>query len=104
MRKAMENSHPTACALLGLEAPASYYSGKPNPISVALETAPPPRLAVITLAVLLGAAEDRTRRNSWRSPSSDTRSYFAALAAWGYELSPVEQLVSNPDADSAARR
>ena len=102
VRKAMESSHPTACALLGLEAPASYYSGKLNPISVALETAPSPRLAVITLAVLLGAAEDGTSRNSWRSPSSDTRSYFAALAAWGYELSPVEQLVSNPDADCAA--
>jgi ParB family chromosome partitioning protein len=93
----MENAHPTACALLGLEAPAGFYSGRPNPISIAVETAPTARLTVISLAVLLGAAEDGTSRTSWRNPTYDTRDYFTALAGWGYPLSRVEQLVCHPD-------
>jgi ParB family chromosome partitioning protein len=101
VRKAMENAHPTACELLGLDAPAGCYSGKPNPISVALETAPAARLTVITLAVLLGAAEDATSRSSWRTPTSETCAYFSALAGWGYPLSLVEQLVCNPDGPAA---
>jgi ParB family chromosome partitioning protein len=101
VRKAMENAHPTACELLGLDAPGSYYSGQPNPITITLETAPAARLTVITLAVLLGAAEDATSRSSWRTPTSETRAYFTALAGWGYPLSPVEQLVCNPDGPAA---
>jgi hypothetical protein len=102
VRKAMENAHPTACELLGLDPPAGCYSGKPNPISIALETAPAGRATVITLAVLLGAAEDGTGRSSWRTPTCDTRAYFSALAAWGYPLCPVEQLVCNPDGPAVA--
>ncbi|MGH7749817.1 MAG: hypothetical protein ACREQ5_34385, partial [Candidatus Dormibacteria bacterium] len=49
-----------------------------------METAPPARLTVITLAVLLGAAEDGTSRTSWRNPTCDTRDYFTALAGWGF--------------------
>jgi ParB family chromosome partitioning protein len=97
VRKAMENAHPTACELLGLPAPEGFYLGTPNPITAAVETAGTARLTMLTLAVLLGAAEDGTSRNSWRNPSSGTRAYFAALAEWNYPLSPVEQLVGNPD-------
>ncbi len=102
VRRAMENAHPTACALLGLDAPGSHFSGEPNPITVALATATAARLTVISLAVLLGAAEDGTSRNSWRHPTSDTQAYFTVLAGWGYPLSPVEQLVCHPDADRTA--
>jgi ParB family transcriptional regulator, chromosome partitioning protein len=97
VRKAMEASHPTACALLGLGAPGGY--GTPSPLLGALEGAGGARTTMISLAVLLGAAEDGTSRNSWRSPTGDTRRYFAQLHAWGYPLAPVEQLVNNPDAD-----
>ena len=55
----------------------------------------------VSLAVLLGAYEDGTSRNSWRSPTSDTVAYFTALHAWGYPLSDVESLVLDPDADQA---
>lgn len=102
VRNAMENSHRSACALLGLDAPAGWYFGTPNPITVALATAGGARLTVITLAVLLGAAEDGTSRDSWRNPTPDTRAYFAALADWGYPLAPVEQLITIPDTTTGA--
>jgi ParB family chromosome partitioning protein len=52
---------------------------------------------MLALAVLLGATEHGTGRHSWRNPSVETRAYFTALQAWGYPLSPVEQLVLTPD-------
>lgn len=93
VRRAMENAHPTACRLLGLAEPAASYSGKPNPIVGAAETAGPGRLTMLTLAVLLGAAEDALGRHSWRTPTAENRAYFTALDTWGYPLSPVERLV-----------
>ncbi|WP_298800410.1 chromosome partitioning protein ParB [uncultured Pseudonocardia sp.] len=101
VRKAMEAAHPTACTLLGLPAPAGYYSGTPSPLLGALEGAGTARLTMVTLAVLLGAAEDGTSRNSWRRPTGDTRRYFTQLATWGYGLAAVEQLVNNPDPGTA---
>jgi ParB family chromosome partitioning protein len=100
VRKAMEAAHPTACELLGLPAPQGYYSGTPSPLLGALEGAGTARLTMVSLAVLLGAAEEGTSRNSWRSPTGETRRYFTQLATWGYPLAPVEQLVNNPDADT----
>ena len=100
VRKAMEAAHPTACALLGLDAPSGF--GTPNPLLGALEGASPARTTMVTLAILLGAAEDGTSRHSWRSPTGETRRYFRQLAAWGYPLALVEELVNNPDADRDA--
>jgi ParB family chromosome partitioning protein len=57
---------------------------------------------VLTLAVLLGVAEDAAHRQTWRNPTSEHRAYFTALREWGYPLSTVEQLVLT-DADEADR-
>ena len=98
LRRAMESGHPTACEVLGLEPVGSVYTGRPNPIAEAARIASPQRATQLVLAVLLGAAEDATSRQSWRSPEVGHRDYFTALRAWGYPLSPVEQLVlTDPD-------
>lgn len=93
LRRAMESGHPTACELLGLTPAGSVYAGRANPIEPLAATATPARATLQSLAVLLGAAEDATSRQTWRDPSAENRSYFAALRGWGYPLSPVEQLV-----------
>lgn len=98
----MECGHATTCELLGLTAVGTAYMGRPSPIAVAAATAGTPRATILALAVLVGAAEDATSRQTWRSPSSDNRAYFMALTEWGYPLSEVEQLVLNPDAPAAA--
>lgn len=98
LRRAMESGHPTACEVLGFAPVGSLYTGRPNPITEAAATASPQRATQLTLAVLLGAAEDATGRQTWRSPEPGHRAYFTALRDWGYPLSPVEQLVL-PDPD-----
>ncbi|MEB3371298.1 ParB/RepB/Spo0J family partition protein [Saccharopolyspora mangrovi] len=40
--------------------------------------------------------------STWRSPTAADQRYFAALESWGYTLSPVEQLVLNPDSGSSS--
>jgi ParB family chromosome partitioning protein len=101
VRKGMESGSPTACALLGLPAPAGYYASGPRPLLEAATTATGARATQLSLAVLLGAYEDGTSRNSWRSPTSETVAYFTALRAWGYPFSDVECLVLDPHADQA---
>lgn len=93
LRRAMESGHPTACELLGVTATGSVYAGRPNPIEALVAAATPARTTLLTLAVLLGAAEDATGRETWRHPTSENRTYFASLRDWGYPLSPVEELV-----------
>ncbi|WP_433295912.1 ParB/RepB/Spo0J family partition protein [Pseudonocardia sp. CA-142604] len=98
VRRAMESGHATARQLLGMDAVVDH--GSTNPIAAAAETATPIRATMLMLAILLGAGEQGTGRHSWRTPSSETRAYFAALQRWGYPLSPVEQLVLTPDAST----
>lgn len=93
LRRAMESGHPTTCELLGMQPVGSVYVGRPNPIAEAARTATPQRATMLALAVLLGAAEDATNRQTWRNPTTDHCAYFTALQDWGYPLSPVEQLV-----------
>ncbi|MHA6781867.1 ParB/RepB/Spo0J family partition protein [Pseudonocardia saturnea] len=98
LRRAMESGHPTACEVLGHEPVGGVYTGRPHPIAEAAVTASPQRATQLALAVLLGAAEDATGRQTWRTPEAGHRAYFTALRDWGYPLSPVEQLVlTDPD-------
>jgi len=45
--------------------------------------------------VVLGGIESGTSRNTWRSPDKNDAAYFRQLAAWGYTLSEVEQIVTD---------
>lgn len=49
--------------------------------------------AMMQLGAVLAAYEASTGTDTWRHPAADHQRYFAALRAWGYTLSPVEQLV-----------
>jgi ParB family transcriptional regulator, chromosome partitioning protein len=58
------------------------------------------RAQVITLALVLGALESRTPKDAWRNPGSGWLNlikgseYLQFLAAQGYTLSPVEDVVT----------
>jgi len=57
------------------------------------ESATDGRAGVIALAVLIAGYERATHKSTWRNPGDDMRRYFTFLAALGYELADVEQLV-----------
>jgi ParB family chromosome partitioning protein len=102
LRRALETQNPLARDLLGLPVAPVRYPPAPDPAAEAIRTSSPARATMISLAVLLGAAEAATSRDSWRNATGDTRTYFATLVGWGYQLSEVEQLVLGP-ADGAAQ-
>jgi ParB family chromosome partitioning protein len=78
-----------AAVLLGLPEPEGYWS--PSPVDTYAEQ--PGKAAHATLAIVLAGMELATGRYTWRNPSSTAVRYFAQLAAWGYPLSEVEQIV-----------
>lgn len=55
----------------------------------------PSKAQHVALAVVLGAVENITSKQTWRHPSPTDRAYFTQLAAWGYGLSEVEQIVTS---------
>lgn len=99
VRKALEGGNKLACELLGLEVPAGYHAGRANPIAKLTETASAAKATMLTLAVLLAAAEDNLGRHSWRNGPPESAAYMTALKSWGYPLEPVEELVIDPHAD-----
>jgi ParB family chromosome partitioning protein len=99
VRKALEGGNKLACELLGLDVPAGYYAGRANPIAKLTETASAAKATMLTLAVLLAAAEDNLGRHSWRNGLPESAAYMRALKSWGYPLEPVEELVIDPHAD-----
>jgi ParB family chromosome partitioning protein len=65
--------------------------------------ATPTKAGHALLAVALGAMEAATDKNSWRNPNESIRQYLDQLAAWGYTLSDVETLITDPDSATPAR-
>lgn len=87
--KQVTDHHPVAAELLGL---SKYEWGKPNPLATHIEHQPS-RVGHVLLAVAAAAHEASIDKHTWRNPSKDATRYFTALAAWGYTLSDVEQIV-----------
>lgn len=81
LRRAMEAGHPTACELLGMAPLGSVYRGRTNPIAAAAQRAGVPQLTLHALAIVLGAGEDGTTRDTWRNPTAHNRAYFTTLRA-----------------------
>jgi ParB family chromosome partitioning protein len=52
------------------------------------------RAQVVALGLVLGTMESLTSKSAWRSPLSESKDYLQFLAANGYGLSPVEQIVT----------
>jgi ParB family chromosome partitioning protein len=83
--------HVMARQMLGLaEGEGSSYS-RPPEVYEAMVKASPARAQVIALAIVLGAHEDQTSVQSWRTPGTDTAGYLETIAGWGYQLAEIEQ-------------
>jgi ParB family chromosome partitioning protein len=97
LQGALEKDHPLAVELLGLtekEGRSRYNRAVSHPIADAAATATRARAEMLSLIMLLAAIEDTTdRRRTWETPTREQRDYFTQLAAWGYPLEQVEQLV-----------
>lgn len=65
-------------------------TGGRDTFSEMLVTAKPARCQVITLAVVLGAHEQRVEKDCWRWTVGGTRRYLAFLRDLGHQLTPVE--------------
>lgn len=62
----------------------------------------PGKATHVLLAVALGALEASVDRSTWRNPTDRARRFLLQLAAWGYTLSDVEQLVVGEVPSAAA--
>lgn len=86
---AVTNGSVLAHVLLGIERGGYWDVDK----LAALVEHSPTKAQHVTLAVTLGGIEDSTSKGTWRYPDASNEQYFTQLAAWGYGLSDVEQLV-----------
>jgi len=91
---AIGNGNTLAHTLLGIER-GGY--GAADKLAALVERSPG-RVAHVTLAIVLGGIEDSTSKITWRYPEAIKGAYFAQLAAWGYGLSEVEQIVVDAQA------
>ena len=87
---AVTNGNTLAHTLLGIE--RDTYPGADKIAALVEHT--PTKAQHVALAIVLAGIEDSTSRDTWRYPSADKAAYFAQLAAWGYTLSDVEQIVT----------
>lgn len=87
--KEVTDRHRLARTLLGL---GEFSYSSPDSL-VSLIEHQPGRVGHVLTALALAAHEAATGKHTWRQPSRDARAYFTTLAAWGYTLSHVEQIV-----------
>ncbi|MCU1530405.1 MAG: chromosome partitioning protein [Frondihabitans sp.] len=88
---AITNGNALAHTLLGVTREEYWESDK---LAAQVEQSPT-RTQHVTLAIVLAGIEASTSKNTWRYPDAAKASYFTQLAAWGYSLSDVEQLVAS---------
>ena len=91
---ALSGGNWLAATLLGLDAQDSEWGQSPiDPVA----ESQPSRAGHVSLAVVLAGIEASTGKHTWRQRSRTARAYFAQIAAWGYPLSDVEQIVLGTD-------
>lgn len=88
--EATRDGNTLAHELLGIEQ-AGY--GNPDKLAAIIEQTPA-KAGHVALAIVLGGIESHTSKQTWRYPAAVDAAYFAQLAAWGYGLSEVEQIVT----------
>jgi ParB family chromosome partitioning protein len=87
---ATQGGNELAHDLLGIERTGYFETDKLG----ALVEQTPAKAHHVALAIVLGACESVTSKQTWRAPSPTDAAYFTQLAAWGYTLSDVEQIVT----------
>ncbi|WP_448002707.1 ParB/RepB/Spo0J family partition protein [Agromyces bauzanensis] len=89
----LDKGRSLAHALLGVDLPSGYFG---NALPEIAQTAS--RTGHVLLSLALAAVEQGAGRHTWRNPHDGlTRDYFKQIAAWGYTLSEVEELVAATD-------
>ncbi|MGO4535165.1 ParB/RepB/Spo0J family partition protein [Leifsonia sp. 2MCAF36] len=87
---ATRDGNELAHQLLGIETSGYFQADK----LTALVQGSPSKALHVALAVVLGACESVTSKQSWRYPTTSDAAYLTQLAAWGYSLSDVEMIVT----------
>lgn len=64
----------------------------------------PGRAAHLHLCTVLWAHDTAVKRDSWRAPQPHQAAYLRALAAWGYPLAEVEQIITGNLSPEAAHQ
>ncbi|MBO1741542.1 ParB/RepB/Spo0J family partition protein [Leifsonia sp. TF02-11] len=88
---ATQSGNELAHDLLGIER-AGYF--QTDELAALIEQTPA-KAQHVALAIVLGACESVTSKQTWRTPSLTDADYFTQLAAWGYTLADVEHIVVN---------
>lgn len=86
---ATRDGNELAHQLLGIER-SGYFEG--DKLAALIELTPA-KAQHVALAIVLGACESVTDKQTWRPPSATDIAYFTQLADWGYALSKVERIV-----------
>jgi ParB family chromosome partitioning protein len=90
-----------AATLLGLK---KARRGRAHPMVAKAKRATADQAVRLEIAMALAAFEIRYDLkhtvNTWRSPYTDDKAFFALLKDWGYTANKAEQLVLDPDADA----
>ncbi|MGO4298744.1 ParB/RepB/Spo0J family partition protein [Leifsonia sp. RAF41] len=90
---ATREGNELAHLLLGVE-PSGYFQA--DKLAALLQHSPG-KAQHVALAIVLGACESVTSKQTWRTPSPTDAAYFTQLAAWGYTLSDVERIITGTD-------
>lgn len=107
---AAQQGHALARDVLAIKVPdttrSTYYAGYSGitALTDAIDAASPARAEVIALTIALCAIEARTGTHTWRNARADVARYLTALAAWGYNLSDIEQTTIDTHAAEKAAR
>lgn len=96
----MQGGNSLAHTLLSIDQGTGWRTDKLSEFVAANPT----KAQHVSLAIVLGGIEDNTDRGAWRYPEADKAAYLAQIAAWGYTLSEVEQLVIDGAAEKATAR
>ena len=104
---AAADGHDLACELLGMQAPKLSDSVDSDDglisqdLLSAARSATAGRATVLTLALVLAAQERALTHQTWRHHTRSAAPYLRGLQAWGYPLSPIEELMIDPDSEVA---
>jgi ParB family chromosome partitioning protein len=95
---ATRDANELAHQLLGLE-PSRYFEA--DKLAALIEQTPA-KAQHVALAIILGACESVTSKQTWRTPSPTDADYFSQLADWGFTLSGVERIAAGVETADGA--
>ncbi len=98
--RAVQEGSPLAHEFFGIQQEYGYHGDALGKLAAGTPT----KAQHVALAVVLGGIEASLSRESWRRARPEVAEYLRQLAAWGYPLSEVEQLIVDTDEKRRAAR